>query len=78
MLVPTFTFYLIADFHTIIYFTVTFPPLIILENEIYNKTINYVISVKLHMIGSTVSVYSSVSLQPPWVRSAVARAASIN
>ena len=54
-------FILIADFHRIIYSTNTFRPLIILENEIYYKTIKKVISVRLNMILSAVSVHSPES-----------------
>ena len=54
-------FCLIADIQGIIYFTITFPPLIFSQNKIYYKTINYVISVIPNMICSAVSVHSSES-----------------
>ena len=52
---------LIADIQGIIYFTITFPPLIISQNKIYYKTINYAISVITTMIRSAVSVHSPES-----------------
>ena len=64
--IPKFTFYsipyhalLIADIYGTIYFAITFSPLIILQNKIYYKTINFAISVILDMIRSAVSVHSS-------------------
>ena len=43
------------------YFYITFPPLIILQNENYYKTMNNVISFKLNMTYSAVSVHSPKS-----------------
>ena len=54
-------FCLIADIQEIIYFTITFPPLIISRNKIDYQTINYVISVIPYMIRSAVSVHSPES-----------------
>ena len=54
-------FSLIANIKGIIYFAITFPPLIIPQNKIYYKTINFVISVIPDMIRNTVSLHSPES-----------------
>ena len=54
-------FCLIADIQGISYFTITIPPFIILQNKIYYKTIDYVVSVIPNMIRSAVSMHSPES-----------------
>ena len=54
-------FCLMADNQGFIYFTITFLPFSILQNKIYYKTINYVISVIPNMIRSAVSAHSPKS-----------------
>ena len=62
---------LLIDIYKIIYFTIIFPPLFILQNEIYYKTINYVIFDTLEMIRSAVPAHSLISLESRRVCSAV-------
>ena len=61
-------FCLIADIQGINYVTITFPPLIILQNKIYYQTINYIITVIPDMTRQrSLRAFARVVLQSPRV-----------